>query len=963
MARSSLNLVTFNVGSLVRGGRRIELNMLLEQFNIDIAFLQETHLSADGSVYLDSYSVLRDSSSLGVGIAFARPMSYSRVNISGLEFPNLFVEIKVSLGGSIKKILCGSIYFRSNCNRQIIGGGLSLILDFSSRYDGLILGGDLNAKHSSWGDTVNNFNGEVLETWLHNESISVTRICDVFPTYPGGSSHLDHFIVSNNILDFSHPNYRTFTLPTFSDHIPLGLRIKLSSFNFIINAPNLFVSYKDINWKDFQSDIINTLLEHFPPKNINLTNEDIDNFLAKFNDSVNFVTRMHSERIVRTRQKFVASDKLQRMLKIKYTWQRDLKSIFTRTLNRKHPEYLLISKQIELIKILIKEQIEQEQATFFNNRLKKIKPGPWAYRQIFRIIGNKNYNCVKEVSVNGVKINESDKKLSVFMDHFAEVFRGSSPNRDLLEITETINDTIIQVSNPLRFNNDNTSLNNFGNVELTNLNYVSEVCKVINSKKSCGLDNVSNYIIKKLPIKALEYVTILFNNCLNNCYFPREWKVAKIIPIAKQKNVCDINNFRPISLLSNIGKLFERIIREKMDEGIIGSYIPQEQFGFKKGNSTVHALLKFHCDVMRNLRERKCTVAVSLDVEKAFDKAFHDGILYKMVRIGFKPSIIKLFQSFFSGRRFCVQIAGQVSGQGEVSCGVPQGSVLAPHLYNIFMHDFPHACNNSKGILFADDSLLYAHDESPLVALQRVSSHLQNTNEFYSSWGIKINAAKSNAICLRNASGKCKYTVVPESKSLRLTLDGNEIHFKDSIKYLGVNFNKLLKFNNHVKYNLAKANRVKGAFGRLFNSKFVPEKTKLLLYKVSIRPILLYAFPIWFSISKTAMKGMEIFERHIVRKCIAKNYKSLNRRYSNSFVYEKAKLSPISFYALDSMRNFVEKLHFFEGSVVKDVLSHEQEFSWSNTQYISSIGILREPHNSYPGRNFYLDITPGVHRG
>ncbi|GBO99790.1 Probable RNA-directed DNA polymerase from transposon BS [Eumeta japonica] len=130
--------------------------------------------------------------------------------------------------------------------------------------------------------------------------------------------------------------------------------------------------------------------------------------------------------------------------------------------------------------------------------------------------------------------------------------------------------------------------------------------------------------------------------------------------------------------------MFERVIKDKIDLSVVGDYIPERQFGFKKGNSTVHALLKFHTDVIQNLRERRCTVAVSLDIEKAFDKAYHDGILVKMVNIGFDPSLIKLFRSFFNDRKFCVQLGNEVSRFGSVLCGVPQGSVLAPHLYNIF---------------------------------------------------------------------------------------------------------------------------------------------------------------------------------------------------------------------------------------------------------------------------------------
>lgn len=963
MVRKSLNLVTFNVGSLVHIGRRIELSKLLIQFNIEIAFLQELHLPADANVYLDNYIILRDNSPLGVGIAIRNSISYSRVTISNIRFPNLFVELRVSVNGNIRRILCGSIYFPSNCNRQIICDGLSSILNLSGQYDGLILGGDLNAKHITWGDNNNNFNGEIISNWVQNESISVMRICDSYPTYPGGSSHLDHFIVSTDIVDNVNHNFKTYTLPTFSDHVPLGLEIFFDDVNFILGTPDCFMSFKDTNWNGFKIDISETISNHFPPHNRNLSDDEIDYFVDEFSTSLNFVTQIHSRMIDNKNRKYIVSDKVKNMLRIKYNWQKDLKRIYTRTLNRKHPEYLLISKQIDLIKILIKEQVEIEQANIFDERLSKIKPGPFAYKQIFGMIGNRKRSYVKDVSVNGVNIDNLNEKLETFKNHFSNVYQNSPPDRDLTEIKDTINNTISQSQNFVNFDNSNTSLNNRNHPRLTNLNEILTTSKMINNKKSCGLDNISNYIIKRLPMKAFEYLTILYNNCLNNGYFPSAWKIAKIVPIPKQKGNNEVSSFRPISLLSNLGKMFERIIRDKMDIGLSETYIPQSQFGFKKGNSTVHALLKFHTDVVQNLRKGECTLAVSLDIEKAFDKAYHDGILFKMIEIGIDASIVKLFKSFFDDRKFCVQIGEMLSDQGMVSCGVPQGSVLAPHLYSIFIYDFPHEYVNSKGILYADDSLLYTHDESPLIALQSISSYLNHVDDFYSHWGIKINTTKSKALCIRNASGKCKYTVVPESKNLKLRLNNTEIIFKDSMKYLGVNFDKLLKFNKHANYNLERANKVKGVFSRLFNNRYLPITTKLLLYKVSIRTILLYAFPIWFTVSKTTMRKMEIFERHILRKCIGKHFKSNNRKYSNREVYEKAGIDPLAYYALNLAKHFVDRLSFFEGSIMQDILSDEQNFNWSNTNYLNIIGILQEQHNSYPGPNFYSSTTPGIHRG
>lgn len=482
------------------------------------------------------------------------------------------------------------------------------------------------------------------------------------------------------------------------------------------------------------------------------------------------------------------------------------------------------------------------------------------------------------------------------------------------------------------------------------------------------MDNISNFILKKLPAKAFEYLLIIFNNCLNNSYFPDLWKISKIVPVQKKPNNNDVNNLRPISLLSNLGKLFERIIREKMDIPLNESYIPDLQFGFKKGHSTVDALLKFQNDVVKNLRNRHCTVAVSLDVEKAFDHAFHNGIIFKMIQIGFSAPTIKLFQSFFTKRAFCVEFNRELSDLKNISCGVPQGSILAPHLYNIFMYDFPHIVANSTGLLYADDSLLYSHSESPIEALSQVSNHLKIVKHFYDDWGVKINASKCEAICLRNASGKCKNYVVPESKTLKIFLDGVEIPFTNNIKYLGIHFNNLFKFNRHARIVLKKSYKIMGAFSKIMFNKNLSKRTKLLLYKTSIRPVFLYGFPIWFNISPIVMKEMEVFERKILRLCIQKNFQSLNKRYSNYYIYYHSKITPIGLYVCDILRRFINRLSVHDNLHIKGIFNEQRGFSWHNTNYLSPIGFFNEETPNFDinintSPSFFRKSTPGTHRG
>lgn len=284
------------------------------------------------------------------------------------------------------------------------------------------------------------------------------------------------------------------------------------------------------------------------------------------------------------------------------------------------------------------------------------------------------------------------------------------------------------------------------------------------------------------------------------------------------------------------------------------------------------------------------------------------------------------------------------------------------------MNDFPHNDDNSCGLLYADDSLLYSHNESPLIALNYVKQHLTKVKNFYETWGIKINISKSEAICIRNASGKCRSFVVPESKRLKLNIDGTEIPFKNCFKYLGIEFDKLMKFNKHARSVMGKAYRILNIFSRILLNKNLPINTKLLLYKTSIRPILLYGFPIWFSISPIIVKEMGILERKVLRHCVGKYFEAENKRYSNNVIYREARITPIGLYVCDILNRFISRLRDHPNQMIRDIYNRQHHYSWTNTNYLSPIGFVNENPPNFDTNvnicyNFYSKSTAGTHRG
>uniref|UniRef100_A0A0K8UP47 RNA-directed DNA polymerase from mobile element jockey n=1 Tax=Bactrocera latifrons TaxID=174628 RepID=A0A0K8UP47_BACLA len=418
-----------------------------------------------------------------------------------------------------------------------------------------------------------------------------------------------------------------------------------------------------------------------------------------------------------------------------------------------------------------------------------------------------------------------------------------------------------------------------------------------------------------------------------------------------------------------MGKLLEKIIQSKIHDLHPEKFSPSYQFGFQKAHSTQHALFKFSNDVLVNLRNKLCTVAVSLDIEKAFDRVYHRGLIFKLVQIGFDHGIIKIISSFLSDRKFFVLINECSSDLGVCNCGVPQGSILAPLIYNIFMFDFPHSHNNSLSILYADDSLVYAHNKFPTLALRMVENHLEKINNFYKYWGVKINEAKTVPICIRNASGKGPRGVVKESRDLILNLNGHNIRFQNQMKYLGVTFTNLFKFNFQANDMVKKCNNRFQALSMIMKNTNLSTRTKILFYKVSLRPVLMYALPIWFHFSPSLMKKIEIFERKIIRFCLNKNFIHFKKRYSNKYIYSNSKVLPFNKYAIRAVLRFFDHVRNCDNPLISDDILSQSSHTWVKSKYLPPLGINKENiindvnHPEAFCSNFYVKSTPGSHRG
>lgn len=271
---------------------------------------------------------------------------------------------------------------------------------------------------------------------------------------------------------------------------------------------------------------------------------------------------------------------------------------------------------------------------------------------------------------------------------------------------------------------------------LTSAEEVKSVIAAAPNKRSCGVDQMPYTLLKRLIPNVLLLLTRLFNQLLARSYFPRCWRYSIVTPIPKGgKDNSVIANWRPISSLNCISKVFERLMARRITDFIDGNCdVFQQQYGFLRGHSSVHALGRLHSDICDGLNNKKYTALVSLDLQSAFDTVWHEAIIYKMSRMGFPTLIVKMMQSFLCRRTFAVKVRESMTDSSLMPAGTPQGSVLSPILFDIFLVDIP-TDDFVRTIQFADDTSAYATSDNAGMIQCNMNRHLARLHDFLTLGG------------------------------------------------------------------------------------------------------------------------------------------------------------------------------------------------------------------------------------
>ena len=377
----------------------------------------------------------------------------------------------------------------------------------------------------------------------------------------------------------------------------------------------------------------------------------------------------------------------------------------------------------------------------------------------------------------------------------------------------------------------------------------------LKTKKSTRADEISSFFVRKLASVLSSYLCFLFSFAFEFGIFPNCFEIARVVPIYKAGFKKEVTNYRPISLLTCFSKILEKLIQNKLLKFCQKNNIfYNRQFDFRKNHSTIQAINDFVSQCYDNLNCKKDTCLILLDIRKAFDIVNHNILLNKLNPYGIRGVANDLLHSYLSNRTQFVDISDSISSTRLVANGVPQGSILGPILFLIFINDLANALKTSPQ-LFADDACLLISDTS-LDGLERFcNSELLLVCEWMTSNRLALNPYKTQTLLISHRK--------INSKTFSLAINSILINITSTAKYLGRKIDSTLSFTNQINKIEAKISTALGILFRLQH--FAPKQILISVYYSLVYPHLCYGVIVWGSTCNYLLNRLQVLQNKCLR--------------------------------------------------------------------------------------------------
>ena len=482
---------------------------------------------------------------------------------------------------------------------------------------------------------------------------------------------------------------------------------------------------------------------------------------------------------------------------------------------------------------LLKKTIREAKCSYYNQEFESNKCN---IRKIWGTINEiicrtkNNGHGIKSILINNnIKTNDPKMIVDKFNDFFSKI--GSNLSKHVSQTTS---------KNYRQFLNT-TILTSF-NFSLASELEVKKIIRALKTKTSSGHDGISVKLLKFLTPALIKPLTLIINQSLLSGIFPDLLKVAKVVPLFKKGDSLMVDNYRPISLLPSISKVFEKVVYIQLSEYFSKNKLFYAgQFGFREKHSTELATLELMDRIISALDQKHLPLSIFMDLSKAFDTLNHEILLKKLQYYGINGTALHWFSSYLINRKQYVELNNTSSTISTLNIGVPQGSILGPLLFLIYINDMPNASNAFKFILYADDSTLFSTIEYTLPMQANVNSMLdEEINRVY-EWLV------ANKLVLN--IGKTKYMIFhPYQKDITaltptLSINGVAIEKVEQFDFLGVTLDEYINWKPQTNKLAVKLSKYSGILNKL--KRYLPSHILKTLYCSLIQSHLNYAILAW----------------------------------------------------------------------------------------------------------------------
>ena len=648
---------------------------------------------------------------------------------------------------------------------------------------------------------------------------SATIIDNIF------TNNTSHTIISGNIIT------------DYSDHFSQFISVQKLSFDYKINAIYKR-DYSNFSEQSFRDDVS---IQSFKKELVNV-NDQFADFFFKLDGCVNRHAPLKklTNKEFKLKQKPWITSKILKMISIK-----------NKLINRKkrQPNNDNIKRLYNIFRNRVNRELNKSKKDYYSQYFDDNKTNSKKIWEGIRSIINLNKSKFKCIS----RLNVNDKEIS-------------NPN----EIVETINDFFVNVGpnteksiprNPI-VNPDKYLLNKNNNNQIDffiDNTSNDEIMIIINQleNKTTGPNSIPVNLLKLIADIIIEPLCDIIRNSFSSGIFPDALKICKVIPIHKGGPAEELNNYRPISLLS----IFDKIIEKLMHKRLYNFLNSQDtlfinQFGFRKNNSTAFALIQITEKIKETIDKNKYGCGIFIDLRKAFDTVNHEILLKKLDHYGIRGIPLEWFRSYLSNRKQYVFHNGESSKYQNITCGVPQGSVLGPLLFLIYINDLPNISNIFQFFLFADDTNIYCEADSPERLEFIINKELKKLHEWLIVNRLSLNIDKTNFVVFHPYNKPLKHNIT-------LKIYKKAILEKDHVKYLGVIIDSTLTWKNHIDNVSSKISKSIGLLYKIRH--FVNMDIMRILYYSLVYPHLLYAIEVWGSAGDTYLNKLLMLQKRIVR--------------------------------------------------------------------------------------------------